>query len=224
VHTPHGKEKRDLSYINMQLVREFFELNLFYVLPYWRYETAMGDHDYSASQLFVQQNEPPHSFELKPELGAGDVKGIKRAVVEVRAWHGDRLYSSMITPGSVFSRVASTQTCYLAESIFDGGRYKIILVVSRLSSTPEKRAEAIHKLQELGVDHVLEFPTMLADMIRLVSGQGNYSDSPSLQTIRLLKQYDFIRGRQMEFYFPSTRSDDSFIHDFTDPEDKDDDR
>lgn len=193
--------------INMQLAREFFELNLFYVLPHWHYEADQFDSEYLGALLFVEQHTPAPPMELECLLRAGDVNGIQRAVVEVRAWHTDRLYASVIESSAVFSRVASQQTRTLAESIFGGQEYKILLVVSEFASAQAKRDQAVRTLSALGIDHVIEFPTMLAEIVRLVSPQSGYAASQSLQTIRLLKRYGFIRQQQLELFFPASRPD-----------------
>ena len=196
-----------MSDINMQLVREFFELNLFHVLPHWRFEVAPRDTDYPGALLFVEQSNPVAANEPGCLLHAGEVKGIHRAVVEVRAWHADRLYPSVIEANPVFSRVASQQTRNLAEEIFGGEAYKVMLVVSEFSSAPARRDQAVNVLRAQGIDHVMEFPTMLAEMLRLVSAQGSYAPSHTLQTMRLLKRYGFIRLQQLELFFPAPTPD-----------------
>lgn len=196
-----------MSDINMQLAREFFELNLFYVLPHWQFEADQRDQDYMGALLFVEQHAPASTMELDCLLRPGDIKGVQRAVVEVRAWHADRLYPSVIEANPVFARVASEQTRVLAESVFGCQDFKIMLVVSEFSSAPARREQAVKALRKLGIDHVIEFPTMLAEIVRLVSGQGSYAPSPSLQTIRLLKRYGFIRRQQLELFFPAPSPD-----------------
>jgi len=191
----------------MQLAREFFELNLFYVLPHWQFDTGQQDAEYLGSLLFVEQQRRSLPGEPECLLRAGDIKSIQRAVVEVRAWHADRLYPSVIEANPIFARVASQTTRNLAESIFEGEEYKIILVVSEFSSAPARRDQAVQALHALGIHHVLEFPTILAEILRLVSAQGSYAPSYTLQTIRLLKRYDFIRLQQLELFFPALRPD-----------------
>ncbi|HPA40590.1 MAG TPA: hypothetical protein PKV69_01160, partial [Candidatus Hydrogenedentes bacterium] len=53
-----------------------------------------------------------------------------------------------------------------------------------------------------GMDHVAEFPMILGEILNRLSVQGNYAPSQTLQTMRLLKRYHFIRRQQMEFLFP----------------------
>lgn len=196
-----------MSDLNMQLVREFFELNLFYVLPNWQFEGALRDVESAGSLLFVEQPKPAIAGEVDCLLHPGDIQSIQRAVVEVRAWHADRMYTSVIESNSVFARVASEQTRTIAESVFNSQDYKILLVVSEFSASPDKRDKAVKILQDHGIDHVIEFPTILADMLRLVSPQNNYAPSHTLQTMRLLKRYNFIRKQQLELFFPSPTPD-----------------
>lgn len=196
-----------MSDLNMQLVREFFELNLFYVLPHWQFEGISRDAESAGSLLFVEQPRPAAAAEPECLLRTGDVQAIQRAVVEVRAWHADRIYASKIETNPVFTRVASEQTKAIADTVFNGRDYKIVLVVSEFSPSPRHRDQAVRLLQEAGIDHVIEFPTVLADMLRLVSPQNNYAPSHTLQTLRLLKRYNFIRLQQLELFFPAVAPD-----------------
>ncbi len=192
-----------MSDLNMQITREFFELNLFYVLPHWRFESVGGEGDALGAALFVEQPRPAAPGELGCLLHPGDVKSIQRAVVEVRAWHADRLYASVIEANPIFSRVASQKTRTLADAVFNGAEYRIVLVVSEFSQAPTHRDKAVRALEAAGIDHVIEFPTMLADMLGLISTQDNYAPSQTLQTLRLLKRYNFIRRQQLELFFPA---------------------
>ncbi len=192
----------------MQLVREFFELNLFYVLPHWQFDEALRNVDTAGSLLFVEQPKPaapgdPAECLLRP----GDVQSIQRAVVEVRAWHADRMYASVIEANPVFTRVASEQTRAIADTVFNSADYKIVLVVSEFAASPQGRTQAVRLLQKAGIDHIIEFPTLLADMLRLISAQNNYAPSQTLQTMRLLKRYNFIRLQQLELFFPTPAPD-----------------
>ncbi len=196
-----------MSDLNMQLVREFFELNLFYVLPHWQFERTPRDMDAAGSLLFVEQPKPAAPAELECLLRPGDAQSIQRAVVEVRAWHADRMYASVIEANPVFARVASEQTRAIAETVFNTTDYKIVLVVSEFAASPQGRAQAVRLLQKAGIDHVIEFPTLLADILRLISAQNNYAPSQTLQIMRLLKRYNFIRQQQMELFFPAATPD-----------------
>ena len=196
-----------MSDLNMQLVREFFELNRFYVLPHWQCEDLSHSAE-GASLLFVERARVDGGTEPEFLLRPADLPGIGRAVVEVRAWHADRVYPSTIEGNPVFGHVATREIGELAEAVFGTADFTTILVVSELSTAPPIRARTLQMLQELGVGHVLEFPTLLGDLLDWVSVNGNYAPSQTLQTLRLMKRYGFARRQQMELIFPVSGAGD----------------
>lgn len=191
-----------LNDLNMQFVREFFELNLFHVLTHWQHESVPRITDFSCL-LFIERGQPalpgPVDFVLRPE----ELTRIQRAVVEVRAWHGDRFYPSIIEASPILGHVAFPGTKELAESVLGSPEFATILVVSELSNAPKPRTRSIQLLRDHGIDHVLEFSTLLGDILNRLSPQGNYAPSQTLQTMRLLKRYNFISNQQLEFRFPA---------------------
>lgn len=190
-----------MSDLNLQLVREFFELNLFRVLTNWQQDAWRPRGGEPGSQVFVENS---------GLLGVGDpdfvllpaqIASIERAVVEVRAWHGDRFYASTIESNPVISQFAEHDSLALARDVFGGRDFRTILVVSELPATPEHRMRSINLLREAGIGYVMEFPSILQDLLDRVSVNGNYAASPTLQLIRLLKRYRLVRNQQMEFSF-----------------------
>ena len=73
-----------------------------------------------------------------------------------------------------------------------------------MSVTFQNSAELVQKLLEdfnaKGVDAVIPFRTMLADLIEQIEVNRNYQKSDLLQVIRILKNYDFFRGPQLELF------------------------
>ncbi len=197
-----------MSDLNMQLVREFFELNRFYVLPHWQCEEVSHSSD-STSLLFVERANTEAGVEPEFLLRPADLTGIRRAVVEVRAWHADRVYPSTIDGNPVLGHVATQEMRDLAETVFGAAEFKTILVVSEFSAAPSVRARTLQMLQDFGIGHVLEFPTILGDLLDGVSVNGNYAPSQTLQTLRLLKRYSFVRRQQMELSFPAAGASES---------------
>lgn len=185
----------------MQIVREFFELNRFHVLTHWHHEDLPRVAE-PGSLLFVEHTNretgPEGPFVLAPE----DLRFLHRAVVEVRAWHADRFYASVVEASPVLGHVNEPETRALAQSVFGDPDFTTILVISELPSSTEPRERAVQLLQNLGLGHILEFSTILRDMIERISAHGNYAPSQTLQTMRLLKRYNFIRRQQLEFAFP----------------------
>ena len=187
--------------VNVQLVREFFELNLFQVLTNWHPASRRvrpGEH---GGQLFVQNTMAQSPRELPFLVQPADVAAVERAVVEVRAWHGDRFYPSVIEANPVLYEFASRESLALASEVFQGRPFATILVVSELPASAELRVRSLGLLQNTGVGHVIEFAPILRDIVNRVDAYGTYPSSDTLQTLRLLKRYKLVRNQQMEFAF-----------------------
>lgn len=194
-----------MSDLNMQIVREFFELHLFRVLTHWQHEALFtGQHDPSVL-LFVERGRGETSARrdipgglLRPE----ELGGLDRAVVEVRAWHADRVYPSVVEGNAVLGHVATPEVRQLAANVFSSEDFASVLVISELPASPRPRERSLQLLRGMGIDHVIEFPAVLQDMLQRVNAHGNYAPSQTLQTLRLLKRYGLVRNQQLELAFP----------------------
>lgn len=186
----------------MQIVREFFELNLFHVLTHWQHED-LPQLSEAGSLLFVEHINPETGgapdFLLRPE----DLPFVFRAVVEIRAWHTERFYASVAESSPVLRHIVERETLALAESVFGSSEFRTILVISELPGSAGPRERALQVFRDFGVDHIIEFPVLLQDMLNRISAHGNYAPSQTLQTMRLLKRYNLIRRQQLEFAFPT---------------------
>lgn len=187
--------------VNLQLVREFFELNMFAVLTNWQRESLRQRVTDSSLQIFAENVNPALSHELDVVLDPVDLCCIERALVEVRAWHADKFYPSVVEANPVLWQFVSEESLAYARDVFGNRPFKSILVVSELPSSAEPRARSVDLLHEAGIDHVLEFSSVLRDLLDKVSMHENYTASATLQTLRLLKRYKLIRNQQLEFAF-----------------------
>ncbi len=181
--------------LDLQLVREFFELNLFRVMPFWQ----RSDRD---PHFFVENALAPSSTEPEFELDADSLAAIARAAVSVRAWHADRFYASVIEANPAITAFAQRQSYGAARALFGDAEYKHILVLSELPVSPAPRAAALQALVRAEVDHVIEFSTLLDGLVRRVGENGTYASSASLQLIQLFKRYRFFQQQQLELGFP----------------------
>jgi len=190
-----------MSDVNIQLVREFFELNGFRVMTYWQHDHVKAHTVDHGLQLFVENTTAAPSRQADFVLKSGDMASISRAIVEVRAWHADRLYASLIESNPVLFQVANEESQARARHVFDCDTFDVILAISELPASPEPRQRAVQLLQQSRIDHVIEFPMILQDLLEKISPNVSYAPSTTLQTLRLLKRYDFIRYQQLEFPF-----------------------
>lgn len=187
--------------VNLQLVREFFELHLFRVLTNWQQDPAWERAGEHGPQLFVDNAQPVFDREPRFVLRPVDLYAVERAIVEVRAWHTDRFYPSVVEASPILWQFVQNDALTLARSVFDGQPFRTILVISELPASPEQRQRTIDLLRENGVGHVLEFPTILQQLLNLLNSSTSYTASQTLQTLRLLKRYRLVRHQQMEFPF-----------------------
>jgi len=192
-----------MSDLNLQIVREFFELNRFQVMTHWQHDDAGWTGGEAAPLLFIEQVEPEPGDAPEFLLNPQEVSAVQRAVVEVRAWHADKFYPSVVENNAVLGNVASESTRALAEHVLRSKEFTNILIVSELPHGVEPRQRSLELLRAKGIAHVIEFPTLLGDMLERLSPHANYAPSSTLQTMRLLKRYGFIKRQQLEFEFPS---------------------
>ena len=103
-------------------------------------------------------------------------------------------------PLAVF-RFVGTKVFQQAAKVFgESGAPLKVLVVPSLPHTAEEREKSIALLRAKGVDAVIPFRTMLADLVTRTESNRNYQKSDLLQTIRILKNYDFLKEPQMELF------------------------
>ncbi|MBI1321273.1 MAG: hypothetical protein GC168_20300 [Candidatus Hydrogenedens sp.] len=193
-----------MSDLSLQIVRECFELHQFRAVPHWPMDEGGWNSAEAAPLLFIERLEPePGTPEFL--LRAQDLPALRRAVVEVRAWHADKFYPSVVENNVVLGNVASAATRALAAQVLRAEDAAAILVVSELPRSPGPRQRSLELFRSKGIDHVLEFPTLLGAMLERISPHGSYAPSPTLQAFRLLKRYGFLKRQQLEFEFPARK-------------------
>ena len=75
-----------------------------------------------------------------------------------------------------------------------------ILIVPALPTGAEARDQSIALLRAKGIDAVIPFRTMLAEIIEKTQTNRNYQKSDLLQVVRILKNYEFFKEPQMELF------------------------
>ena len=78
--------------------------------------------------------------------------------------------------------------------------------MTRLPVSGENKEKTIALLKERGIDGILVFDTILAELIDGVEKNRNYEKSDLLQILRLLKIYNFIKDPQMELFSRKARN------------------
>jgi len=179
-----------MSDVNEEIAREYFEDNGFLVrmnLKYYINRNNGGPGGLSDIDLLVVNLKPTDLGSLPFILTTHDLKGISKAAIEVKGWHTER-----ITPRTNnFDRllyVARNEAVEAASKFFGTLDFKKILIVSSLAISQSAKEATIEKLRSAGIDHIIEFKTVIDSLYESVETQKSPS-SEILQTIRLIKIY-----------------------------------
>jgi hypothetical protein len=195
-----------MAAVSETIVREYFELHGFLIRQERKY-VARGRAEKDGIDFFVwnpqpRQRPPPLSFVLSSE----DLSAVTRAIVVVRGWHTESFGPALLENSPEMFRFVEPAVFEQAARAFSPGVAPLkILVVPALAQTATAREQSIRVLREKGVDAVIPFRTMLADLIAGAEVNRNYDKSDLLQIIRVLKNYDLFKDPQMELFRPARR-------------------
>jgi len=188
------------------IVREFFELNGFFVRQQRKYIAIARRDDDEIDFLIWNSRYNADAGPLPFVLTSLDLTGISRAVVVVKGWHTETFSPGVLANAPEIFRFVDAPVFHQAARAFreDGPLVKI-LVVPALPQNESARDASIELLRAKGVDAVIPFRTMLTDLIGQTEVNRNYQKSDLLQIIRILKNYDFFREPQLELFKPKRK-------------------
>ncbi len=176
-----------MSRVNQELVKIYFEMNGFLV---------KRDEQFLILNLKPQPPEPSSTF----LLGSRDLPALERATVEVKGWHTDKFFPSRLRNSPEIFAFVQPEALKITGEFFGGNKFKKILIVSHLPAKGEMRRKSIKLLQGKGIDHVLEFDSILRYLVHKVQPNRNYINSDILQLLRLLKCYHLLKEPQLELF------------------------
>jgi hypothetical protein len=192
-----------MSSVSETIVREYFELHEFLVRQHRKYTTP-GKREDDDFDFFVLNPHPRKPAAALPfVLSSADLLQVERAIVVVKGWHTETFSQARLANAPEIFRFVEPATFKQAAKAFGAeGTPLKILVVPALPTGAEARAESIALLRAKGIDAVIPFHTMLAELIEKTETNRNYQKSDLLQVIRILKNYEFFREPQMELFKP----------------------
>jgi hypothetical protein len=196
-----------MAAVSETIVREFFELHGFLIRQERKY-VVRGRQEKDGIDFFVWNPRPrPKETPAPFILTAADLASVTRAVVVVRGWHTESFGPGLLENSPEMFRFVEPAVFEQAARAFSPDATPLkILVVPALAQTAAAREQSIRVLRDKGVDAVIPFHTMLADLIASIEVNRNYDQSDLLQIIRVLKNYDFFKGPQMELFRAARRS------------------
>lgn len=195
-----------MSAVSESIVREYFELHEFLVRQHRKFIAQTKREDDDIDFFVLNPRAAAREGKLPFILNSDDLQHIERAIVVVKGWHTETFSSARLESTPEIFRFVGTKVFQQATKVF--GEYGApikILVVPSLPQNAAEREKSISLLQSKGVDAVIPFRTMLADLITQTETNRNYQKSDLLQTIRILKNYDFFKEPQMELFKPKRK-------------------
>ena len=129
-----------------------------------------------------------------------DLRHVKRAVVGIRGWHTERFYASTFEQSPDILRFIEADSIRFAAKVLGSSSLCRVLCLPKLPASAGLREQALGLLKRRGIDGVLTFGTILSELILQADVNRNYEKSDLLQVVRLLKNYDFIKDTQLEFF------------------------
>ena len=196
------------------IVREYFELNGFFVRQLRKYlvQSRKKRADEEIDLLVYNPNAPLDGVTAGFQLFSADMAKIRRAIVVVKAWHTSRFTPAMLKSSSRVFDFLKKEVLNKAETYFSfdesevdtevvgSGRFSKILVLPSLPTSDPQRSESIELLKERGVDGIITFSTILENLLRNVEVNHSYQKSDLLQLMRILKIYDMVKEPQMNLF------------------------
>ena len=190
-----------MSAVSETIVREYFELHEFLVRQHRKYIAQTKREDDDIDFFVLNPLATKRDGEQPFVLASEDLKYVERAIVVVKGWHTETFSSARLESTPEIFRFVGTKVFQQAAKVFgENGAPLKILVVPSLPQNAAERDKSIALLRAKGVDAVIPFRTMLADLVAHTEANRNYQKSDLLQTIRILKNYDFFKEPQMELF------------------------
>jgi hypothetical protein len=195
-----------MSSVSETIVREYFELHEFLVRQHRKY-IAQTKREEDDIDFFVLNPRPQkRDGELPFVLTSAEIVSIERAIVAVKGWHTETFSSARIASTPKIFRFVGTKVFQEAARVFGENSSTLkILVIPTLPQGEQSRAESIALLRAKGVDAVIPFRAILADLVSKIEVNRNYQKSDLLQMVRILKNYDFFKEPQLELFKPKRK-------------------
>jgi len=191
-----------MSAVNEWIVREYFE-SLGFLVGQPRKYTVPGRTKTADEEVDLVAYHPAREKHVVPEeivWESGNLDLVKRVLVGVRGWHTERFYASTFEQAPDILRFAGADTEDYAAGLLGNRDFAKVLCLPRLPASGELRDKTVEMLRQHGIQGVISFRTMLAALIERVDVNRNYEKSDLLQVIRLLKNYDFVKNKQLDFF------------------------
>lgn len=196
-----------MSSISETIVREYLEERGFLVRQLRKFVTPNRADDEIVDFLAAKPGRETANGGFDFILDSKDLDSIHRAVVIVKGWHTETFSPAVLEHAPDLDRCLDPDLIQRIDDALGGNRdVAKILVIPGLPKERALREESVELLRGKGIDAALSFHVLLEDLIERVETNRNYAKSDLLQTLRILKNYDFFKEPQLElFHAPKRR-------------------
>ena len=198
-----------MSSVSENIVREYFEQNGFLVRQASKYQVQTRRKTSDEEVDLLVYNPGYQRGARKPDffLFSTELPSIHRAIVVVKGWHTTSHFTPATLKGSpeIFTflaeNVVKDATRFFPVDPDEPGNHPDITKIVVLPGLPTAepfRSQSVQMLQERGVDAIISFRMILRDIIDRIETNRNYRKSDTLQLLRILKIYDFLKEPQLD--------------------------
>jgi len=187
--------------VNEAIVREFFEAHGLLVRQQRKFVAPSAAEDEQVDFVVWNPRSPAEPRPLPFVLGADDVQRLRVAAVAVKGWHTNTITAGLLASDPEVARFTDPALLErVARSLGLEPPLSRVLIVPWLPQTRVGREEAQQALRAHGVDAVIPFRAVLADLIVRTQPNRNYARSDVLQVLRILKNYDLLKDPSLELF------------------------
>ena len=198
-----------MSAIDEGIVREYFEQNGFLVRQARKYQVQTRRKTSDEEVDLLVYNPAFERGGRKPEffLFSTELRLVDRAIVVVKGWHttGHFTPATLKSSPEIFTflqeNVIKEASRFFPVDPDEPGNHPDITKIVVLPGLPTAepfRSQSVQMLQERGVDAIISFRMILRDIIDRIETNRNYRKSDTLQLLRILKIYDFLKEPQLD--------------------------
>ena len=204
-----------MSGFDENIVREYFELNGFFVrqVPKYSIQSRKKSFNEVVALLINKPDVIKEQTITNFQLFSADMESIQKAVVVVRSWYlcefsPELLKSSSKLFNFLKKNVFNQSEEYFSKESFENDKiwesisnsYSNIIVLPGLPSNDPHRSESIEILKANGIDGIITYSTVLESLLRQVQANIIYQKSDLLQLMRILKIYNMVKDPQMTLF------------------------
>lgn len=200
-----------MSGFDENIVREYFELNGFFVRQLRKYQVQSRKKriDEEIDMLIYNPKASADEAINNFQLFSQDVASIRQAIIVVKPWHSSKFTPAILRSETKVFDFLKKEVLNKASDYFNLNEFELtketqsfkkILVIPSLPSGEPHRSESITLLKEQGIDGIISFATILESLIRNIEVNQSYQKSDLLQLLRILKIYNMLKEPQMTFF------------------------